>query len=62
MQGFQEALKVAVNSLSLLSLEFERLETDHSDQLTEDYPFSQDLREIVGRLMEWQETIKQIGR
>jgi hypothetical protein len=62
MQGFQEALKVAVDSLSFLSLEFERLETDHSDLLSEGYPFSQDLREVVGRLMEWQETIKQNGR
>jgi hypothetical protein len=62
MQGFQEALKIAVNSLSLLSLEFERLETDHSDLLSEKYPFSQDLREVVGRLMEWQETIKQNER
>ncbi|GIQ69019.1 hypothetical protein DUZ99_16595 [Xylanibacillus composti] len=59
MDKFQTALNQSVNALVYLSCEFERLETEHSDMLSEGYPFSQDLREVVHRLMKWQDQINE---
>lgn len=57
MEEFQMKLKEASNALILLSREFERLETDHSDLLSEGYPFSVCLLEVVHLMLNWQETI-----
>lgn len=57
MEEFQKRLKEASNALILLSAEVERLETDHSDLLCEDYPFSVCLLEVVHNMLNWQETI-----
>jgi len=57
MEEFHKMLKVASNTLILLSREFERLEVTHADLLCEDYPFSVCLLEVVHNMLNWQETI-----
>ncbi|MDQ0059459.1 hypothetical protein [Paenibacillus harenae] len=57
MEEFRKRLNEASAALILLSKEFERLETDYSDILAEDYPFNKCLLEVVHGLLEWQETI-----
>jgi phosphoglycerate-specific signal transduction histidine kinase len=59
MKQFKELLAESVNVLSQLSNEFENLECYHSDVLTEQYPFSQDLREVVSRLIDWRDSINE---
>lgn len=57
MEEFRKRLNEASAALILLSREFERLETDHSDLLCQDYPFDKCLSEIVHSVLEWQESI-----
>jgi hypothetical protein len=57
IEEFQKKLKEASTALILLSREFERLETDYSDLLCENYPFSVCLLEVVHNILEWHETI-----
>jgi hypothetical protein len=59
LEKFQEALNQSVNVLVLLSHEFEKLEATHSDVLSEGYPLSQDLREVVHKLIEWRDSISE---
>ncbi|AWP26352.1 hypothetical protein [Paenibacillus sp. Cedars] len=60
MEEFGKRLSEASAALILLSREFERLETDHSDLLSEGYPFSVCLLEVVHGMLEWQETINDL--
>ncbi|WDH95745.1 hypothetical protein PUW24_16215 [Paenibacillus urinalis] len=60
MDEFSKRLSEASAALILLSKEFERLETDHSDLLCLNYPFSVCLLEIVHGMLEWQETINEL--
>lgn len=53
---FQVRIKEASATLILLSSEFERLEVDYADLLSEGYPFSVCLREVVHSMLEWQDT------
>ena len=57
MEEFRKRLSEASLALILLSREFERLETDYSDHLSLNYPFSVCLLEVVHGMLEWQETI-----
>lgn len=57
MEEFRKRLNEASAALILLSAEFEKLESDHSDLLSEDYPFTVCLLEVVQGVLEWQETI-----
>ena len=60
MEEFCKRLSEASAALILLSKEFERLETDHSDLLCENYPFSVCLLEVVHGMLEWHETINDL--
>lgn len=57
IEDFQMKLRETSDALIQLSKEFERLETDYSNLLCEDYPFSVCLLEVVHGMLEWQETI-----
>jgi|GEM_PF-3427582 len=57
MEEFLRKLNEASAALIHLSREVERLETDHSDLLCENYPFSVCLLEVVHGMLEWKETI-----
>ncbi|RJE90718.1 hypothetical protein D3P07_01025 [Paenibacillus sp. 1011MAR3C5] len=60
MEEFRKKLNEASAALILLSRSFEQLELDHSDLLSNDYPFSVCLREVVHDMMNWQETINNL--
>lgn len=59
MEAFSKRLNEASTALILLSKEFERLESKHSDLLCEDYPFSVSLLEVVHGMLEWEESIRE---
>lgn len=59
MIQFRKLLAESVDVLSQLSDVFENLECDHSDALSKGYPFSQDLREVVSRLIDWRDSINE---
>lgn len=60
MEEFHKRLNEASTALIQLSKEFERLETDYSDLLCENYPLSVCLLEVVHGMLEWQETINDL--
>lgn len=57
MEEFQQRMEEATTALILLSRAYERLEIDYSDLLSNDYPFSVCLREVVHGMLHWQDTI-----
>lgn len=57
MEEFRRRLNEASAALILLSRSFEQLEQDHSDLLSDDYPFNKCLLEVVHGMLEWQETV-----
>lgn len=57
MEDFLKALNEAIHAWSHLSEEWEKIETDYSDQLSEGYPFDKDFREVIYDLKEWKEAI-----
>lgn len=58
MEQFKKALAVAIDAMADLEREFERMDADHSDDLSRGYPFGQDLSELVRLIMEWRESIE----
>lgn len=57
MEKFIKALNETINACSRLSEEWEKIEADYGDKLSEGYPFDKDFREVVFALMEWKEKI-----
>lgn len=57
MEDFKSALNEAISSWTKLSEEWEKIEDDHSDKLSEKYPFAKDFREVLRDLMEWKESL-----
>lgn len=57
MENFLKALNEAIHAWSHLGEEWEKIEAEYSDRLSEGYPFDKDFREVISDLMEWKETI-----
>lgn len=56
MNEFNKALENAITAWTKLSDEWEKIETTHSDKLSEKYPFEKDFREVITDLKEWKES------
>ncbi|MCZ8514392.1 hypothetical protein O9H85_18585 [Paenibacillus filicis] len=52
MDPFLKALNEVIQSWAELSKEWELIEPDYSDELSEGYPFNKDFNEIVHELIE----------
>lgn len=59
MDDFKRALDEAINSWAKLSEEWEKIEETESDNLSNDYPFDKDFREVLHDLIDWRESIKE---
>lgn len=57
MEEFQQRMEEATTALTLLSRAYEQLEQNHSDLLSQDYPFGVSLLEFVRGMLYWQDTI-----
>ncbi|MUG85708.1 hypothetical protein GNP92_04995 [Paenibacillus timonensis] len=57
MEEFRKKLNEASVALIQLSAEFQRIEAKHSDLLSEGYPFSVCLLEVVNGMLQWRDTI-----
>ncbi|MDH6670123.1 hypothetical protein M2277_000767 [Paenibacillus sp. LBL] len=57
METFKQALDAVIDSMIKLEAEWERIDNTHSDYLAEQYPLSNDWREIVMILMEWKDSL-----
>lgn len=55
MDNFKKALDEAIKSWANLSEQWEKIEAEKSDELSEKYPFQKDFREVLHDLMEWKE-------
>ncbi|WP_339192784.1 hypothetical protein [Paenibacillus sp. FSL W8-1287] len=55
MDNFKKALDEAIKSWVNLSEQWEKIEAEKSDELSEKYPFQKDFREVLHDLMEWKE-------
>ncbi|HDR8152425.1 TPA: hypothetical protein QC057_001332 [Bacillus cereus] len=52
MDEFNKALENAISAWQKLSEEWEKIETTHSDFLSEKYPFEKDFSEVICDLQE----------
>ncbi|MDQ0902752.1 hypothetical protein [Paenibacillus sp. V4I7] len=57
MEPFLKALNQAISSWSELSREWELIEPNYSDKLSEGYPFNKDFNEVIHDLIEWREKL-----
>lgn len=57
MNNFKKSLDECIMAFTHLSDEWERLEREHSDQLSEKYPFNKDFSELIVDMMEWRESL-----
>ncbi|MFT0563124.1 MULTISPECIES: hypothetical protein [unclassified Bacillus (in: firmicutes)] len=57
MDKFKKSLDECITAFTHLSEEWEKIEREHSDQLSEKYPFHKDFSELIIDMMEWKESI-----
>ncbi|MET3297395.1 UNVERIFIED_ORG: type VI protein secretion system component VasK [Bacillus proteolyticus] len=57
MDNFKKSLDECIIAFTHLSEEWEKLERDYSDQLSEKYPFNKDFSELIIDMMEWRKSI-----
>lgn len=57
MEAFKQTLDVVIDSMIRLEVEWELIESIHSDHLAEHYPLQHDFREILLQMMEWREKL-----
>jgi len=58
MDNFKSALNDAVSAWSKLSEEWEKIEADYSDEVSEHYPFNQDFSEMLRMLIDWRDSLR----
>lgn len=59
MEAFKQALDAVIDSMIKLEAEWEKIESTHSNHLAEHYPLSNDWRETVHQMMEWQVQLRE---
>lgn len=57
MDSFKKSLDECIIAFTHLSKEWEKIEKDHSDELSEKYPFDKDFGELIIEMMEWRESL-----
>jgi hypothetical protein len=60
MEAFKAALNDAIKSWSILSEEWDKIEAEKSDILSEKYPFEKDFREVLHDMLDWKENLNDL--
>jgi predicted AAA+ superfamily ATPase len=59
LEDFLKALNESIHSWSKLGEEWEKIEADYSDKLSEGYPFHKNFREVISDIIDWKEKLKE---
>ena len=57
MDQFNKALDDLIKAMNVLSEEWEKLDAQYSNELSENYPFEKDFQEVVSDVVYWRSTI-----
>lgn len=57
MDNLKKSLDECIIAFTHLSEEWEKLEREYSDQLSEKYPFNKDFSELIIDMTEWRESL-----